>query len=208
MFSARASIPSASLHPHLQLKIDTPPGPEQCDLRLSLSLPDSLFIDPFELPGAISSSSKIAGWSITPDVIDIERPVASQRKGKWKAVEAEGEQTLSLELTHAFDSLNLDLPLHARYLAPSEAGEETVTLFGADGQGCLQVSWSCPGSEHAPAPCLAIPAVNLQLPTGIASHLPYVEFGTAAAMWLGFGWISYKVWQLRRRVRLKDQKAS
>lgn len=50
--------------------------------------------------------------------------------------------------------------------------------------------------------------LTITLPTGKPSHQPFVEYGTVAAIWLGFAWLIYKIWRLNRRLAVKQEKTA
>ena len=122
-----------SYHPDLHLihNVTSPqPFPSNCTLHLSLTLPDALFLDPSSLHDHFASQTVIS-WSLYPEVIDIERPVSL----------ANAEiSNLDLSLKAGDGMLKLDIPLHARYLAPTLSGIKTISL----GKNALAAGWVCP----------------------------------------------------------------
>ncbi len=76
-------------------------------------------------------------YSLKPGVVekdgmdvDIERPVL---------INPPGRASLFLELRGGESMVDLDIPLHARYLAPSELGHEAVIL-----EKPVSAGWGCP----------------------------------------------------------------
>lgn len=120
-------VKSPALHPHLI--VEPPPPKHECKYHLSLHVPDAIFIDRDEIKDQWSSD---VSWSLSPDKIDIERPVRNDTESV----------RLSLELDSTVTSL--DIPLHTRYLRPNAQGREEVILFG---QGDIQDGWACNGES-------------------------------------------------------------
>ena len=87
-----------------------------CTTHMHIQLPDALFIDRDELLDLWSTSSRITEWELRPEIIDIERPV--------RLVDG-----VSLCLVVGDEVDELDIPLHARYLVPSELGYTTVQIL-------------------------------------------------------------------------------
>jgi hypothetical protein len=89
-------------------------------------------------------------WMLKPDVIDIERPVRTvpvmikNRLGE----EVEEMTRLSVALELRAEELELEIPLHGRYLAPGwkGEGEREIVVFG-EGGGEVRGSWLCAMSE-------------------------------------------------------------
>jgi hypothetical protein len=92
---------------------------------VEITLPDAFFIDRDELGTGVD-------WELTLGV-DIERP------------EKEGEGVV---LQLRMDTDTVDIPMHARYLAPNEAGRRGVEVVASAragwkcGQGGSMVRWS------------------------------------------------------------------
>ena len=187
MMRANASL-STSLHPKLSLELSPSPN-EGCIAQLALQLPDELLLDRDELVDFFVQGG-VRGWSLSPRIIDIERPV--------RDVEASELSTLCLELEGSM----VHVPLHARYLTPIEDGHRTVGLFNPGDDGTLCGAWVCDAREdHSASACQNFPPIDVNpvsvtLPAGRPSHLPLVEFGTTVAMWLGAFYIIYVI--LRR----------
>ena len=130
ILETRQLIPSS--HPHLQLALNsTSPLPiSRCTAHLSLELPDALFVDSSSLPDYFASQP-IAQWSIFPDTIDIERPVLPRTR-------ALQHTNLDLIVEAGDGIVDLDIPLHARYLAPNEVGSEVISL-----ESVISAGWVC-----------------------------------------------------------------
>ncbi|WOO81016.1 uncharacterized protein LOC62_03G004544 [Vanrija pseudolonga] len=187
---------STSLHPKLHL---TGASPQQapCILHLTVTLSDALFPDPAELAdlfGAPSSTPLTASspsspsleagldrtrWHAEPSVIDIERPLAP------------GSVSLSLAIpVRSGDALELEIPLHARYLPPDEAGVVNVTAVEQ-----ISGDWTCFArrGDVTHFPVIPPAPVIYALPTARASYRLPVEIATAAIVWAGFAYIAYKI---------------
>ena len=121
-----------SFHPHLQLTLNcTPPFPtSRCLAHLSLELPDALFLDSASLPGCFASQP-IANWSISPHLTDIERPILPKSIMLQQSV-------LDLIVEARDGTVDLDIPLHARYLSPNEFGSEVISL-----ESVISAGWVC-----------------------------------------------------------------
>lgn len=125
-----------SLHPHLVINADAPPG--NCRLYLALTLPDALFPDPDELTdlwGPADSNSAGVRWSLSPRRIDIERPVDSSLKSVRLDVSVPSPPVAGQAVA--------DIPLHARYLPPSEEDGWDVSVF--DLENPVRAAWACNG---------------------------------------------------------------
>lgn len=189
---------SPALHPHLIIE---PPSPKVgCRYHLSLQLPDAIFTDRDEIKDQWSSEN--VSWSLSPDKIDIERPI----RNDTELVQ------LNLDLDPRVTSL--DIPLHTRYLRPNAQGREEVIVFG---QGAVQDGWACGGEfcfipiERAPdSHCTGISPtmspvplpleVSLCLPTGNTTHQPLVLLVTPVVIWLGWTYLIRKIKNLHRRI--------
>ena len=187
----QVSLLSRSLHPRLEVFINSTipnsdPGP--CAAHLHFSFLDSVSIDRDELLDIWSSdmqpSSGPLQWTLSPEVIDIERPV---RPGA-------PDVGLGVILALQNGQGKLDVPLHARYLAPREHGYDTLPLLeygrlkggivcgeefhillrgesrtssGTDAETCLQLeisqkSCSSPSPSRCPQEtCLISPSSSL-----------------------------------------------
>ncbi len=158
------TLPS-SLHPTLSILL-TPhfsanPNPN-CHLHTFISLPDSLFVDPYELqdiwgppvlpkPSNIERVLKNKGflddevgeqlnpviWYLTPNDTDLESPV---QEGRPTILNPRQHATLHLVLdvptsysddeeSNENPSLHIQIPLHARYLQPSQSSSSFVDVF-------------------------------------------------------------------------------
>ena len=139
----RLDSSSPAFHPHLLIALNTtlptslkrhPPSSSPCAIHVDIALPDSLFLDRDELRDALLDLD----WSVTPSTIDIERAVRP------------GEPLSHLSLNVPPDRGNLDIPLHARYQQPNEAGYVVVPLFKGGQSGDIRGAWWCAnGGESA-----------------------------------------------------------
>lgn len=149
-----------------------PSQSQRCTLHLLLSFPDALFLDPSELPDVFAASSAGAGagasnvkWALSPDVIDIERAVHAHPPSAFR----ESDLSLTIDRTSQEETgaekgasvselvteVELDLPLHARYLQPNQPGYEEVQVLRD-----IQGGWVCPGGKFllSSRPCLVYPS--------------------------------------------------
>lgn len=125
-------VPSPAFHPHLL--ITQPESRAGCSYHVSLTLPDAIFLDRDELIdlwGQSGQEDARVGWLLTPNTIDIERPV---RNGITPSV-------LQVTLN---TTTPLDIPLHGRYLRPNEGGRQEVTILR---QEAIRGGWSCGPGE-------------------------------------------------------------
>ncbi|WVQ83641.1 hypothetical protein IAT38_005783 [Cryptococcus sp. DSM 104549] len=214
-----------SFHPTLQLTLHpaSPPLPlspasgsssgSACTpaAHLALTLPDGLFVDPDELGGKwtvgkggpLSGEASLVRWGIDPPRVDVERPAYGVPPGP------EERHTLSMVVRpprsgDTTGDVLVEVPLHTRYLAPSEEGWRTVMFPGEDGSE-IRAGWVCEedvirlGAPAGSLPLVHPPHVSITLPTGLYSHQTLVEIGTPLVIWLGWGWIAWKVLKLYRR---------
>lgn len=135
-------IPSPALHPHLLVSLPTAPDAEDCRYHLSLSFPDSIFVDRDEIKDLWDKGGGVA-WSLSPPEIDIERPVRGDQ-----------EEAVRLYIEVASTVQSLDIPLHARYLRPNSAGREEVQLFGERGEAVG--GWACSETKGSVMPSQAV----------------------------------------------------
>ena len=122
-----------SFHPHLLITYNsTSPFPDlNCEIHLSLALPDALFLDPSTISDHFASQP-IQDWSLSPQVIDIERAVL---------IHPSESSLLGLKLVEGNGPVHLSIPLHARYLAPNDVGSEVVSI-----EQPISAGWVCPPS--------------------------------------------------------------
>ena len=119
-------------HPHLLINLPaTKPAHRDTFDRyhVSFNLPDSIFVDRHELIDIWGQGGRVE-WELTPEKIDIERPISNTTE----------YSTLRVGW---FDG-ELDIPLHVRYLEPTDNGSEVVNLFRADG---VKAGWDCKGMK-------------------------------------------------------------
>ncbi|WVQ66726.1 uncharacterized protein L199_004915 [Kwoniella botswanensis] len=210
---------SPSFHPTITLHLQPPsssPIPSSCNLRaqLSLKLPDEVFLDPDELEDKFAGSA-ISSYTLRSTKgkgrvkVDIERPSfdlihEDEDKGSviidltisppqsYVTIE-QGRGITPGELREVI----LEIPLHGRYLAPTEEGERII-MFPEEIRG----EWMCNIDPLTTTHLPLIPhtPINITLPTGKHSHQPYVEIITPMVIWLGWGWLVYKIFNLRSRI--------
>ncbi|ODO05500.1 hypothetical protein I350_04551 [Cryptococcus amylolentus CBS 6273] len=204
------SFSQPSLHPILTIAYALPPPTDSCTPAASFALtfPDALFIDPDELGGKWpiaaeedESGSDVWTWALEPSSVDIERPYLGNST----------HHTLHIRLNPSANIKEqevLEVPLHARYLTPSDQGERTLVFPGEDGSE-LAAGWVCAESLSDNEKALELPLVHptpisLTLPTGKHAHQELVELVTPVVIWLGWAWIMWKLWGLtKRRTKVK-----
>jgi hypothetical protein len=123
----RLAVAPAS-HPHLLVTLPAtkPASRDKSDRHhVSFSLPDSIFVDRHELIDLWGQGGRVE-WELTPEKIDIERPVSNTTEySTLRVAWLDGE---------------LDIPLHVRYLEPTVRGSEVVNLFRENG---VKAGWNC-----------------------------------------------------------------
>jgi len=212
-FSAKFLSP-AGLHPTLQLTIHSSRPPpvldhERCALHAYLTLPKAIFADRYQLSDSLFMASKnLSSLRYASSPVDLERP--EYATGPWGS-------SILLELAppSAAEDWTADIPLHLRYLPPSEEGyldldvpyptlfwactAEDGTLFpnnpfervdlGYDGLfGPRTVFWHL---NPRPAPGASSDRLvsSLLVPVLQIGNEKWIELGTSAAISLGFAWI-------------------
>ncbi|RSH91462.1 hypothetical protein EHS25_009761 [Saitozyma podzolica] len=185
--------PARSLHPALLLVPSSPPlegckAHAHAHAHIEVSLPDALFPDRNELLDKWSLPGGPIAWTLTPEVIDIERPVDLNGSSS-------GGSVLRLELDR---SVEVEVPLHARYLPPNDSGEMEVVIDHFRGD------WFC-GEATQELSRIQVEPVRFLLPTGRPAHQLPVEIGTAVAMWLGCVYLAWRVLALSRRRVIRTQ---
>lgn len=214
----------STLHPPLRFTVDTtsPAYPSEassseCKLHLDLSLPDALFIDRDELRDHLHGLE----WKLEPDVVDIERPVRFDLPLSRLRLSPSDE--IWEEAGVGALEMQVKIPLHARYLEPSESGRRLVWLFSGGDTGELRGGWvcghtsvQCESASYAYQASADISATELplvptlplfvDLPTGRASHQNRIELGTTITVWLCFAYLTYKIWRTYQRLGIKETK--
>jgi hypothetical protein len=187
--------PARSLHPALRLLLPSSPPSEGCKAHahIELSLADALFPDRNELLDKWSLPGGPIAWTLTPEVIDIERPVDLDASGSGSV-----GSVLRLELDGSVGEVEVEIPLHARYLPPNDSGEREVVIDHFRG------AWFCGEATHELA-MIQVEPVRIQLPTGRTAHQLPVEIGTAVAMWLGCAYLAWRILALSRRRVIRTQ---
>ncbi|KFY26321.1 hypothetical protein V491_01348, partial [Pseudogymnoascus sp. VKM F-3775] len=133
-------IKPTGLHPTLQLSLSSsepPKNREGCTLNAHLMLPRSVFPDKYQFRDSLFMASKnLASLRDVTVPVDLEAP----------------EYTMSLWGSHLLvelapprpseDSWTAEIPLHLRYLLPSESGYSTTSLPSP------VVFWACEADEE------------------------------------------------------------
>lgn len=224
------------LHPGLQLRISDakPPSVEQtCSLHAHLTLPRVIFADKYQLSDPLFMASKnLSTIRHITTPVDLEAPEYAM--SLWGS-------TLLLELAPPTDPTSssqpwtAEIPLHLRYLPPTESGLSQVSIPWP------VLFWACTAEEGSKFSGNPFDRVNLGYdglfgPRTMFYHLTpedlgkpvgsdgysvidvpvlkdgnaeWVEVGTAAVVLLGFGWVMWKlflVWRREGYGRFKDAK--
>jgi hypothetical protein len=207
------------LHPTLELKISSnkPPTDERsCSLHAQFALPRAVFADRYQFSDSLFLSSKnLSALRYITTPVDLEAPVY--------AVSLWGSSAL-LELappSGVDQSWSADIPLHLRYLPPTER---------TSGQSQLEVPypvvfWACAADEESAFSGNPFDRVNIGYdglfgPKTMFYHLSpkgykltnlinvpvldldkskYVELGTAGIVLLGFSWVMWCLWTVLSR---------
>jgi hypothetical protein len=157
-----------SLHPKIHLEI-TGHGITECDLHTIIRTNDKIFFDPYELEDLWKSNARSlipTGWSLSPPVPDLERPVKygfRPTKGNittnaidYRAVENTLYMRIESSRTQYQDqTLAWQVPTHARYQQPNEMGYTEVTIAGMaadagemENDVDVRAIWACSSAQH------------------------------------------------------------
>ncbi|WVW86409.1 hypothetical protein I302_108455 [Kwoniella bestiolae CBS 10118] len=217
---------SPSFHPTVTLHLNPPSSsliPPTCNLKahVSIILPDELFLDPDELADKFAGSA-ISSYTLSQTgeqgkgkgrvKVDIERPSFNyiQDEEGWIVldilVDVPNQRPIGrIEEVGVQKEVKVEIPLHGRYLVPFEHGERAV-LFPREIRG----GWICNTNtlSESQLPVIRSSPVQITLPTGRHSHQPFVEVVTPLVIWLGWGWLVYKIFRLRSRVAQRKSTSS
>ncbi|KAI9167406.1 Protein PBN1 [Paramyrothecium foliicola] len=213
LFSAEFLSPTG-LHPTLQLTLSSNHAPSQdtqCAPHVYLTLPRTIFADRYQLADDLFLASKnLTATRYTTAPVDLEAPAYTMKP--W------GSNVL-LELaapqSDKSTSWTAELPLHLRYLEPSETGYAELEL------PYPVVFWACSTGETgwnrnpfdrpelgydnlfdedtvfwhvAPKPISGGRLTNIiTVPVLQSGGSSWIALGTAAVVMLGFTWV---LWQL------------
>lgn len=166
----RLSFSQPSFHPVLHLTFNAPSFSvlddasnsvtekiKSCEpvAHLEIALPDALFVDPDELNGKwpLSYSSEptmhqasggnweVSDWKLDPPSVDIERPSFGSPALRHTLYLSMRPQAF-FEESDIKSEVEMEIPLHARYLAPSDEGKRTLLFPGDDGSE-IRSGWTC-----------------------------------------------------------------
>ncbi|OXG21391.1 hypothetical protein C367_04199 [Cryptococcus neoformans Ze90-1] len=230
------SFSQPSFHPVLHLTFNVPSISDLKDVsnsvferkklcepvtHLEIALPDALFVDPDELSGKwpLHSSSesamhqasegnwKVSGWGLTPPSVNIERP-SFGNAALHHTLHVLVRPQAFFEESDAKGGVGVEVPLHARYLAPRDEGRRTL-LFPGEDESEIRSGWTCATelTQSHRVPTVHPLPVSLTLPTGRHAHQPVIEVITPLVIWLGWAWIAWKLWKLKSRVSERESKA-
>lgn len=211
-----AFLTPTGLHPTLQLSLsgNQPPKEDaECKPYAYLTLPKTIFADRFQLDGELFMASKnLTALRATSLPVDLEAPAYTT--GAWGS-------SILLELAPPTSAANqawtAEVPLHLRYLKPSETGLESIEVpYPAVFWACSAeqgpefsqnpfdrarvgydtlfesdtVFWHVePRPEHGDrlVNTISVPVLNEQ-----GSAL--IGVGTSLVVALGFGWVLWKLY--------------
>ncbi|PWY70279.1 protein pbn1 [Aspergillus heteromorphus CBS 117.55] len=215
--------PPTGMHPTMTISLsaaalETPPAPAyaECALHAYLSLPSYIFADKFQLMTADNlflDSHHLSGLRAVSGATDLEAPdwVVSQWGSNWLLELATPEPTQFPE------EWNVTIPLHLRYMRPSETGYRGVDVpwpvvfwaCSADDPGVnpfdrTNLGWDAPFSPRTtfyqvnPSASgdrlvegLDVPVLQLKERGLFGSKT--VEWGTVMAISLGFLWVLWRL---------------
>lgn len=136
-----AFIEPTGLHPTLQLSISSsqpPNGREDCKLNAHLTLPRSIFPDKYQFRDSLYMASKnLTALRHVTLPVDLEAPEYTM--SLWGS-------SLLVELAPpppAAEGWTAEIPLHLRYLLPTESGYRTTSLPAP------VVFWACGADEES-----------------------------------------------------------
>ncbi|KAE8541604.1 hypothetical protein D1P53_001773 [Cryptococcus gattii VGV] len=232
----RLSLSQPSFHPVLHLTFNAPSFSvlddasnsvtekiKSCEpvAHLEIALPDALFVDPDELNGKwpLSSSSEptmhqasgsnweVFDWKLGPPSVDIERPSFGSPELRHTLYLSMRPQAF-FEESDIQSEVEMKIPLHARYLTPSDEGKRTLLFPGDDGSE-IRSGWTCASemTQGHHVPTVHHSPLSLTLPTGQHAHQPVIEILTCLVIWVGWAWIVLKLWKSKRRVPARESKA-
>lgn len=213
-FSSEFITPTG-LHPTLQLKLSSnqaPPTEDECGLHAYFTLPRTIFADRYQFADELFLASKnLTASRYTSLPVDLEAPVYTTKT--WGS-------SILLELAPPKSKMpetwTAEVPLHLRYLQPSESGRVDIeipypavfwacesganaefsnnpfdrTQLGYDGLfGANTVFWHAKPQPVAGDRIMTPISVPVLKEHGVS----WVGFGTAGAVALGCAWVLWKL---------------
>ncbi|KFY63601.1 hypothetical protein V497_01966 [Pseudogymnoascus sp. VKM F-4516 (FW-969)] len=216
-----AFIEPTGLHPTLKLSLGSsqpPKGREGCRLNAHLNLPRSVFPDKYQFRDALYLADKnLSALHYVTLPVDLEAPEYTM--ALWGS-------SLLVELAPpapSEEAWTAEIPLHLRYLLPTESGYSTTSLPAPE------VFWACDAGEESKLAVNPFDRVNLgyeglfgeqtlfyhlkpevsrgqgelysevQVPVLSTRFNTEMEIGTAVVVGLGFGWVLRKLWEVGKR---------
>ena len=211
-FSA-SFIEPTGLHPTLKLAIGNsipPKDHENCSLNAHLTLPRSIFPDKYQFKDPLFMASKnLTALRHVTVPVDLEAPEYTM--SLWGS-------SLLLELAPPASSSKpwtAEVPLHLRYLLPTESGYSSTSLPSP------VLFWTCTVDEEVQFTINPFDRVNLgydglfdsntifyhlkpeakqdlyssvRVPVLSSAYNEQMEIGTTIVILLGFGWVLWKLW--------------
>ncbi|OBT84420.1 hypothetical protein VE02_07110 [Pseudogymnoascus sp. 03VT05] len=212
-------VEPTGLHPTLQLKVgdsEPPKNREGCRLNAHLMLPRSVFPDKYQFRDDLFMKSKnLTALRHVTVPVDLEAPEYTM--ALWGS-------SLLIELAPpppSEESWTAEIPLHLRYLLPSESGYSSTSLPSP------VLFWACEADEESNLEGNPFDRVNLgydglfgdktlfyhlgrekgeegykevSVPVLSTRFNKEMELGTAMVVLLGFGWVLWKLWGVGRGV--------
>jgi hypothetical protein len=225
-FSAQFLTPTG-LHPTLQLRLASaaPPAPNNdqdtttCAPYAYLTLPRTIFADRYQLSDPLFLASKnLTALRYMTHPVDLEAPeYVMPQWGSSVLLQLSPPTTSSTQKKDRKEEWTAEIPLHLRYLAPTEGGYSAISVpYPA-------VFWACEPEQGVEFPPNPFERVKLGYdglfedgtvfwhveprPVGGAKSLVnvvkvpvldldkarWVNAGTAAAVLVGFAWVVWKL---------------
>lgn len=213
-FSSQFVTPTG-LHPTLQLKLSSNKPPitdDECGLHAFFTFPRTIFADRYQFADELFLASKnLTASRYTSLPVDLEAPVYTTKSWGSSVL-----LQLAPPASDAPEAWTAEVPLHLRYLKPSESGSVDIEIpYPA-------VFWACEHSANAdfsnnpfdrtrlgydglfskntvfwhttPQPTTGTRIMTpISVPVLKQHGAALVGFGTAAAVALGFAWVLWKL---------------
>lgn len=214
-----AFIEPTGLHPTLQLSLSNsypPKNRDGCSLNAHLMLPRSIFPDKYQFRDSLYLASKnLTALRHVTLPVDLEAPEYTM--SLWGS-------SLLVELAPpppSAESWTAEIPLHLRYLLPTESGYRTTDVPAP------VVFWACEADEESKLGVNPFDRRNLgydglfggntlfyhmkpevgeggglysevEVPVLSTKYNAQMEVGTALVVGVGFGWVLWKLWGVGR----------
>lgn len=212
-FSASFVKPTG-LHPTLKLSLSANTSVRQdgkgaCKPYAFLTLPKTIFADRYQLADALFLASKnLSSSPYTTLPVDLEAPAYTTKA--WGS-----SVLLELAKPEEGQDWTAEVPLHLRYLEPSDTGLRTEEVpypavfwacktreeidFGGSPFDRANVGYDSLFSSNTvfwhvnPKPDSGRLTASVDVPVLTTGYEEYISMGTSAAIALGFGWVLWKL---------------